>query len=305
VSERLPDFLVIGAQKAGSTYLLNCLRDHPAIFMPHEEVSLCERGPLVGTERQRVASRLAEARPEQVVGIKRPNLLGTPNSARWLADAMPQARLIAILRNPIERAVSGYFHYMTTGLIPVQPLERGLTQILDGTFDAEFPRAAEVLTFGRYHEHLARFEQAFSRAQLLVLLLDDVKAAHMTVLSQLFRFLNVPADHVPRTVHQQPMQAPYSLTRLRLRRWLYGPTRQQIGGTAYLELRPGVVSRVRRAVARGFDQLVLRPLLPAAAPTLDADLHQRLVDYYRADIGQLGPWLGRSLDHWLQPQPLS
>jgi hypothetical protein len=72
-----------------------------------------------------------------------------------------------------------------------------------------------------------------------------------------------------------------------------------------LELRPGVVSRVRRAVARGFDQLVLRPLLPAAAPTLDADLHQRLVDYYRADIGQLAPWLGRSLDHWLQPQPLS
>jgi hypothetical protein len=297
---QLPDFVVIGAQKGGSTYLLECLRDHPAIFMPPEEIPFCELGSMTTEQRTAFARHFAGARPEQRVGVKRPNLLGNRHSAKWLAEFLPEAKIIAILRDPIERAVSGYFHYMATGLLPVLPIEEGLPMILDQQIDPnEFPRAREVLEFGLYARQLDLFDKYFPAGQSLVVLIDEVKNDAKSVLSRLYEFLGVDPNYRPRTIARRPMQSPYSLQRLKIRKWLYEPTRERPLGASYFKVKRTPIAYAYRAFVRIFDQYLLKQLFPAKPPKLSSVVRQRLIDYYRDDVAALSQRMEVSLDHWL------
>ncbi|HMP80189.1 MAG TPA: sulfotransferase domain-containing protein [Pirellulaceae bacterium] len=298
--QRLPDFAVIGAQKAGSTYLLNCLRSHPDIFMPQEEISFCETSPLVGDSLVQFARHFQNAGPGQVIGVKRPNLLGTESAAERLASAIPDCKLIVILRNPVDRAVSGYFHYMATGLVPIQAAESGLARLLRGEFSPEYPREREVLEFGLYGRHLARYFLHFAEDQMRVVFLEDVQRDSGKELQNLFDFVGVFSDFVSPVQNEQPMQAPYSLTRLRIRRWLYEGSRQRPAGSVYYHAKTTWLARMQRGVARAVDRWVLGPLLGNRKPALSASLVESLRGYYAADIQQLSALVKRPLDHWLQ-----
>src|SRR5690606_17419350 len=111
-----PEFFVIGAQKAGSTYLLQCLGEHPQIFMPPSEVAFFEDSLYSADRLGDFEKHFAPAKKGQVIGVKRPNLLGHPECPERLRRHMPDLKIVVTLRNPIERAVSGYFHYMKSGL---------------------------------------------------------------------------------------------------------------------------------------------------------------------------------------------
>ena len=211
----LPHFFVVGAQKAGSTYLLQCLGEHPAVFMPPAEVPFFE-DPLYAPERIGDFERHFDAaKPDQVVGVKRPNLLGLPECPYRLARHMPELKLVVTLRDPIERAISGYFHSMKTGLLPVAPLEEGMRQILTGEI-AGYPRAPEVLTFGLYNWHLVNYQQHFPAARFFITLLDDIKRDAGAELARAYRFLGVDDGYRPAAAKRRPMEAIYSLRRLRL-----------------------------------------------------------------------------------------
>ncbi|MEQ8838106.1 MAG: sulfotransferase, partial [Lacipirellulaceae bacterium] len=210
-----PEFVVIGAQKAGSTYVLRCLEEHPEIFMPPYEVAFFE-GELYSPERMDAfESHFQAAQAGQLVGFKRPNLLGLPECPERLAKHLPEAKLIAVLRNPVARAVSAYFHYMKTGFLPIVPLEVGMPKILDGQY-TEYPRASEVLTFGLYGEHLANYLKFFPEEQLRVVTLENIKQAGQQTIEELYDFLGVERSFQPSSGGSRPMAASYSLTRLRL-----------------------------------------------------------------------------------------
>ncbi len=270
--------------------------------MPPQEVSFCERRAMSPEDRQRFFQHFANSRPDQTIGVKRPNLLGNPHSPIWLAEFSPRAKLIAILRNPIERAVSGYFHYMATGLLPIQPIDPGISQILDEQIDRQaYPRAHEVLEFGRYGEQLDRYEKSFSTDQLLVMLTDDVRRDSQAALSRLFDFIGVDASYIPTTIDRRPMQAPYSLTRLRIRRWLYEPTRSRPEGATYFNLKRGPWATCQRAFASFVDRYILKRVFPSGPPKLSTIVGSRLIDYYRDDIARVSKRVEKNLDHWLTP----
>ena len=202
----LPDFFVIGAQKAGSTYLLQCLGEHPQIFMPPAEVAFFEDSLYAAERIGEFEKNFQSARPGQVIGVKRPNLLGHPECAERLQRHMPNLKIIAILRHPVERAVSGYFHYMKTGMLPIASAEVGLRKILAGEY-SHFPRAAEVLEFGLYGKHLMHYEKYFPRENFHVMLLEDMKQHAEDQLSALYEFVGVAADFRPESFDSRPMKS--------------------------------------------------------------------------------------------------
>lgn len=170
-------FVVVGAQKAGSTAVAGALSRHPEVFVPDREVPLFERDLFTTANRRAVAS-LYRGHPERHHGLKRPDLLLDEQAPERIADLSERVVAIAVLRDPVARAVSAYWWYLQAGLLPALPPDVGLAGLLEahrtGTTDARWPRAHEVLGFGRYGEGLARYRAALGIDRLLVILPADL-----------------------------------------------------------------------------------------------------------------------------------
>ena len=294
-----PTFAIIGAQKSASTYLHDCLTQHPEIFMAPGELPWLESPDY---ERGGAAALTAcfEGRSEPQRGFRRPNLLGIDSAAERIAAHLPRARLIAVLRNPIERALSAYHHYAADGFIPVQPPERGIRQLMEDPLSLG-PRAHEILDFGFYARQLARYAPYERDGRLLVLLHDDVAHDPRTVLERAFRFLGVEPTFSPKRAGR-PQAVAYPLSRIRFRRlpnhlaFRYdadGRRRRPRGGLAPLLVR----------TVSGIDRAVLAPLVGNERPRLSPELFERLASLYREDVTALAAHLGRDLGHWLDPRP--
>lgn len=294
----LPDFFVIGAQKAGSTYLLRCLGEHPQVFMPPAEVAFFEETLYDPARIGWFEARFDSAEPGQVVGVKRPNLLGLPECPERLHRHLPRVKLLAVLREPIERALSGYFHYMKTGFLPLAPLEEGMRRLLRGELAPEYPRAAEVLEFGLYHQHLMRYREWFPAEQIHVTLFDDLKQTPREALDRCYEYLGVETGFEPPSVESQPMAAPYSMARLRLWNAIDRHNRVWTADRRYFNRRGGVVGKGLHGVNNVLDRQLWRRLFPAKRPRLSESLQAALADYYREDVRQLSGWLGRPLTGW-------
>jgi hypothetical protein len=293
----LPEFFVIGAQKAGSTYLLRCLGDHPQIFMPPAEVAFFE-DPFYSADRiSEFEKHFKPARPGQVLGVKRPDVLGIPVCPERMHRHMPNLKIVAILRHPIDRAVSGYFHYMKTGMLPIVPVEEGLPKILDGEY-SKYPRAQDVLEFGLYGKYIQHFEKYFPRERIHVILLEDMKQNAEVLLAELYGFLNVATDFHPQSFDSRPMKAPYSMTRLKLWNMLDRYCRKWTpDGTFFLRSR-GPLAGPISAINKALDTFLWERLFSAKRPKLSPELQRRLVEYYSADAKCLETWLGRPLTGW-------
>jgi len=294
----LPDFFVIGAQKAGSTYLLQCLAEHPQIYMPPSEVAFFEDSLYDPQRLDWFEQHFNPAQPGQVVGVKRPNLLGRPECPERLHRHMPNLKLVVVLRHPVERAVSGYFHYMKTGFLPVRPVEQGLQELLDGKLPEGFPRAAEVLEFGLYHKHLSNYQQQFPAEQLHITLLDDLKPDPQQELDKLYAFLGVETGFKPPSVDSRPMAAPYSMTRLRLWNAVDRWCRVWSADGRYFHRRTDPLGQFVSRANAGLDRVLWRRLLPAQRPPLPESLQSALIEFYQDDVRRLSGMLGRPLTCW-------
>lgn len=272
----MPDFVIIGAAKSATTWLQRSLQSHPAIFMPDPELHFFSRAYDRGLAWY--AAQFA-AGAMRLRGEKSNSYLDTPEAAARLHRALPRAKLIAQLRNPVERAYSDYCMLYRRGEV-----DGRIEQHLDVS-QARFRRFVEG---GRYAEQLQRFLDLYPREQLFVPLYDDVQRRPELVLNQACKFLGVPAlppDALlarrvkDKTAHMVP---PALRRRLRPFKPLVHPMR----GTWWFEKARALVARELR--------------YPAMTP----ELRTRLVDYYSAEVERLGRMLGRDLSFWLSaPSP--
>jgi hypothetical protein len=307
----LPQFVVIGAQKSGSTFVLRALGEHPKVYMPPAEVRFFEDPDYGDGDPAPLEALFEDAPPGAVRGIKRPGYLARPEVAARIHRHVPDARLIAILRNPIDRAVSAYFHLMRTGFIPIRSLEDGLARILDGQYRSAHVKAAEIVEFGLYHEHLSRYLDLFDRQQLLVILFDDLRSRPHDAVRQAYRFIGVDDSHQPAALARDravnPNPGMYSLPRLRVNavgasfRYRYDERRTR----RWTRARRTPVQRAVTRAAETLDRHVLSRVFPADRPEPSPALRRRLVELYAPDVERLEALLDRSLAHWLEPLPES
>lgn len=303
-SGRVPDFVIIGAQKSASTFLQNCMTAHPDVWMPRGESAYFE-SPDYEREGPDGLGRPCAGRREARVGIKRPNYIGRPEvPGRLLAD-LPNAKLFAVLRNPVDRAVSAWFHLMKSGFLPVMPLEEGMNALLDEDGRvASHPRAAEVLSFGRYGEHLGAYRGALEDGRLLVFLHEEILADPAAALAAAFGHVGVdPGFALGDVLTQRPQAVVYQPTRLRLLSlrpkllYAFDPGRTRVTGRTRNPLRVAAAAGV---VAT--DRALLRPLLGNPRPEPSAALRERLLAHYASDLDRLEALLGKSPEGWRSPR---
>ena len=202
---RLPDFLGIGTQKGGTTYLHGLLQQHPQVFLAHPKelhyFSLHHQRGLDWYGRHFEA-----AAPDQRCGEVTPYYLFHPLAAERIAAALPDVKLIVLLRDPVERALSQYFHSKRLGL---EPLE------LEAAFAAEAHRLADAdadlkrgeshrshqqhsyLSRSRYEQQLPCFEALFPSEQLQVLCSEDFFERPQQLWERVLAFLGLDEFPLP------------------------------------------------------------------------------------------------------------
>jgi Sulfotransferase domain len=207
----LPDFLILGAQKAGTTALYAYLRWHPEITGPSfKEISFFDRhyargetwyrAHLPARPRQWVARRRRGRWPE--VGEASPSYLFHPLAPERVAALLPEARLISVLRDPVDRAFSHYQHEVALGREPLafedalaaeDKRMRGEVErmLRDSSYFSEAWWNHTYAARGRYAEQLERWFALFPREQVLVLFSDDLLQQPAETYARVLDFLGV------------------------------------------------------------------------------------------------------------------
>lgn len=195
-----PDFIIIGGQKCGTTWLRYHLRQHPQVHVPTKEAQFFNRSPRFANGQDWYESFFDGAAPEQVVGDKSPDYLWTTSdgarnhiagSHERIHDLYPDVKLVVTLRNPVNRAVSALNHFIRRG--HVTPLY-GIDPLLFGDEQSRI-EGLGILEKGCYARELRRYLELFERDQLLILFFeDDILQAPETTLRRLYEFVGVDPD---------------------------------------------------------------------------------------------------------------
>lgn len=292
------DFVVLGAGRCGTTALHTLLGRHPGIamcarkspnhFAAHLDQPAWETPAAVAMARHwvgdpgRYAALFGHARPGQRRGEVSPVYLQATDVAERLHRAAPDARLVAILRDPAERAHAHFLGRRRDGIENRSSVGRWLDE-MEGVPLPDEVAFGHYVGIGRYHHFLAPYVRRFGRDRLLVLFHDDLVDRPADVMAQLFGFLGVDPGFRP-TDPGRPNRSG-EIRDPRLRRLWTSTT------GARTRLRPLLPARLRDAVGRR----VLRDL---EREPLDAEVRARIVALLADDIRRLESLVDRDLTAW-------
>lgn len=294
----LPNFLVIGAEKSGTTSLDYYLKQHPQIYMSEmkeprffapEFYTTYYHGPRVGKRTTPMSLEEYEllfraVNGEVAVGEVSPQYLYLESCCQRIADRLPDAKLIVVLRNPVDRAFSAYTYQLTCGYDLENTFEEALAQ--EPTRVAEQWRPVWYYrSLGLYFEQLSRFFRVFPQQNIQVLLYDDLRQDAIAFAQQVYTFLDVDPNFVPDTTIKN-ISAPPKSRRLHNLFFRDNPLKDSAKALLPQDLRSGVRDFVKRRNAR-------------SKPNLTLETRQMLMDDYRADILQVQTLIGRDLSAWL------
>jgi hypothetical protein len=285
----MPSFAVIGAQKSASTFLQDQMSLHPGIEIPEGEVRSFEDPFFSAGDVAHLPELFRSPVGASVRGIKRPDYLGRPEIPGRLHDALPDLRLLVVLRDPVARAVSSYYHFVRHGFVPLAPIDEAMARLVEGAWDRDFPRAPEVLTFGRYGEHLDRYLGHFPADRIAVFEQVRLIQHPQETLRAAFDFVGVDPDWpLPEQTVRVSNKGIYSPARLRL---LRTKNRTRFAYSDTLDRRyPRRMTPwgwLYNASIVGADRLVLSRLDPGHPPELADDTRRMLDDYYAPDLDLL------------------
>ena len=259
----LPNFLVVGARRSGTTSLVRYLGEHPQVFVaPQKEVHFFDTHFDRGVAWYE--SQFADSEGAVAVGEGTPRYMYLESAPARMASVVPDASLVAVLREPVERAYSHYWQNRARGIERRPFADAVAAERSDPAGDRH-----AYLDRGRYIAQLQRLEQHFPRDQLHVLLFDDLRDRPREAYAAVCRFLGVD-DVVPDLVGA-------ALNR-------------------YHDVRSVTARRVAaRLPSRLGDALHRLNRAQPGYPPLDADLRAELAGVVAEDNAALSRWLGRDL----------
>ncbi|HIK54843.1 MAG TPA: sulfotransferase [Synechococcales cyanobacterium M55_K2018_004] len=294
----MPNFLIIGSAKGGTTSLHYYLNQHPQIFMSAvkeprffalEGEVLNFRNPDAAINHNSVTTLEAyqalfkDVTNEIAIGEASPLYLYSAKAVERIKHYIPQAKLIAVLRNPVDRAFSCYTHLRRENyekLSFAEGLKAEEQRIQDNWAHLWHYKQA-----GFYYEQLKRYYDAFAPAQIKVYLFEDLNTDSTAVTQDICRFLGVDDSFQPELSRQNVSGIPKS----RLVHDFFARKNSIREAIA-----PFIPSHLRQQISRKIKTWNL-----GKKPELDPVIRQELVELYREDILKLQDLLQRDLSHWL------
>lgn len=289
-----PDFMIIGAAKSGTTSLASDLARHPGIFItePKEPEFFC-RDENYARGLAWYESLYDTAKPDQIKGEASPHYTDYPDmpeTAPRLAQAYPHLKMIYIVRDPVERAYSGW----------LQKLKNQDRWGGDLDVPRDFSEAIRtyrpLIDIGDYKLQISRILEYFPRGQLRVYLFEDYVSDRAVMIRDLASFLGVdPGPLLEFEAKQSNASADHFEAQAKNR--MVSRLRQIPGVEAAKELVP---EKLRKGAMQAVFQSPLgkRAVQQAEPDPMSEEDRAYLVDHYRDGVSWLEGFLGRTLSHW-------
>ncbi len=275
--ERLPDFFIVGAAKSATTWLTVCLATHPSVFLPMHEphyfsVKYDPRDPVP----QSYSRLFAPAKSSQCIGENSNTYMIDPGVPARIYSLIPNARIIACLRNPVDRAYSDYCMHYRTGRV---------SSDISKYLDPEHSVKPLFLEAGLYYLHLTRYMQHFTADQLLVCLHEDIATEPCGVLTSAAEFLGISNGEQHLHVSTRVNASSQGDVPVWIRKAMSRVPCSQVAMSLFR--RAGLSSQVRNVLRR-----------PVTYPPLPSKLQDRMKEYFRDDVEQLSNLIRRDLTAW-------
>ncbi|HEY1632447.1 MAG TPA: sulfotransferase domain-containing protein [Rhizomicrobium sp.] len=270
-----PNFIVIGPGKTGTTWLYECLKAHPEIGLARNTketvffADYYDRG--LGWY-----DRFFDGLGAKAVGEVSNTYFFTPEAPARIAHDLPGVKLIAFLRDPVERIQSLYLFRLRNGLIK-------------GSLEDAIAADPKMVEQNFFDVHLARWLELFPRDKLFVALFDDLKRDPKALLREIYEFLGVDPDFVPPVARERVLEASaprsaglfHLLKRFAL--WLRRNDFHRL--LTWAKTNPIVMKTLTRKVTD--------------KPAVAADTRQRLRELYRPHVIATEEIIKRDLGAWL------
>jgi hypothetical protein len=305
-NEKVPNFFIVGHQKSGTTALYDMLRQHPQVYLPERKEpwffakELHEHTPPRpgGTPKtlEEYLLWFKDAQPGQHIGDATPHYLWSRVAAKGIAEVQPNARIIAILREPASFLRSLHMQYVQTYIEPENDFRRALSLEKDrreGGYKSQYTYWPQMLQYAEYVQYVAqlkRFYEVFPANQILVLIYDDFKADNQTVTREVMRFIGVD-DTFP-----VPVLTANPTVRVRSQNLNNLIHAISVGrGPVSLTIKEAIKSVTPRQLRRRALFVAKDRILFSESSPLDESLVLELRKRFKEEVVALGDYLGRDL----------
>jgi hypothetical protein len=312
---RLPDFLLIGASKAGTTTLYEYLRQHPQVYMTTpKSLSFFSRDEIYAQGINWYASFFQEAEPNQVCGEASPDQTHWPQfpkSSERIAQWLPNAKFIYIMRHPVERAYSQYVQEikgmqtlataLSSGKLSKEEIKFKLTyepQLkVPESFEESIKKHEFILETSNYIKQIELYLRFFKKESFIFLLMEDLIQYPLETMGQVFEFIGV--DNEINLVGNKPIAANQASTHAEwfVRSRINAPLRAIPGSSiAKALLSKEIRDRIYKILKQLFyskqveNKYLPKPMLP--------ETRQILLERFREPNQRLAEFLNRDLSHW-------
>ena len=287
----LPNFLIIGAAKSGTTTLYRYLCQHPQIHMsPLKEPQFFAVDEKYRRGEDWYSSLFSQSEPHQICGEASTDyskLPQYPETADRIAQMIPKVKMIYVMRHPVDRAYAYYVHL-------------GRQSKVQETFEQNIKRTRICLEASEYMIQIDHYLKFFPRKSFLFLMLDDLSNKPQQIMLQVFNFLGI--DNRVDLTNQNPTAAANvreNYFKNTLRQKITAPLRS-IPGLYFLacllpqNYRDWVYNNLQRSF---YGKAIEKQYIP---PPMLPETRQRLIEEFRQSNLELAKFLGRDLSHWCE-----
>ena len=296
--EKKPNFIIIGAMKAATTSLYTYIKQHPDIFMTkvkepmffnnfqqENNYNILGSKSNKSTTLEEYLAMFKDAKNEKAIGEASPAYIYNENAPYLIKEHLPDVKIIAILRQPTDRAYSNFLHTKRADRENVNSFEQAIKIEKERISDNWSP-LYHYIQKGFYSVQLKRYYNLFPKENIKVYLFEDVVKTPKETLKDIFKFLNVDENiEIDVSKKSNVSGTPKGILGFILKKMRYYNLMPKFAISDYLPT--FIISLLFKSVYKDTEKL-------------DSVLRKELTDkYYREEILKLEKLIDRDLSNWL------
>lgn len=275
------DFIGVGAQKSGTSWIYACLYEHPQICAPIKEIHFFSRERNWSKGIDWYLNKFNSCKTGLLKGEFSTSYLYDENSAARIKKHFPKAKIILSLRNPVNRAFSQYRNAIKAGEISK-----------DTSTEEAIEKDKSIIEQGLYYGQIKRYLDIFGKERILVLIYEDSKKNPAEFIKSIYKFLNIDENFVPSMLHRSvntartPRHVVVDRYMTRIAEFL---RRIGLDKIVWFIKKSSIPDMVRKVNTQE-DDIILAP-----------DVKKRLKKIFQEDVKKLSKLIGRDMSHeWIE-----